>query len=491
MNQLIVIWILLLNWIKPFSTNIIKIIGTVIALCLSFYIYNIYNQVQSQRIYVISYTKGCAKTDSEYLSLDFNYADLKDNNEDTIHSKLSDIKILSLTHTNNVFYNGDSIANCIAISKFDDELKSKINNIDYISNLYVGYDFYDNSWLFSHPTEPIRHIPQYQVIDTCRIDSFLCNLAYTNVEIDNNRPNLLGFYIGRKRHIMRMQSIFGSTTTDDTTSLLVESLRNNISIYEPHWYSAYDISKFQIDIIFDVDTLNQFNITFGGLTDIAEIQPSPDKKTLYGILYNDSEKLEFIRSYGLSLYLQFPKQESLQQTRNYVLSTFITLFLTILATLVFNLIRKVFYKRRLIKKTSKKLFSHHVNSYIFLKNNIIYIDCLATFIITLLIEVFNPYDWMLISKFCVSGIAIGSVLLFKRQYNNDIEKIESVKRYYKRIRFSGFVVFIISYSVFLINDVLNGYMFAFDAIAIIIGAPIGVSITLLPLYILKNKKKRK
>ena len=94
MNQLIVIWILLLNWIKPFSTNIIKIIGTVIALCLSFYIYNIYNQVQSQRIYVISYTKGCAKTDSEYLSLDFNYADLKDNNEDTIHSKLSDIKIL-------------------------------------------------------------------------------------------------------------------------------------------------------------------------------------------------------------------------------------------------------------------------------------------------------------------------------------------------------------------------------------------------------------
>lgn len=284
MSQLIIILLFLRNLFKPFRITFARILFSVIALTLSFYIYHVYNNIQQQNIYIVSRTIGNAKTNAEYLTLNFNYAESKDNQIDTVSSSLIDIRFLEYSNQpDNITYNGDSISKFTAITKYDDSLKNQVKNTDFISNLYVNFDFYDNSWLFSHPIDPLRKIPQYQVIDNCEIDSTLCYISYSNVDIDNNRPNWLGLYIGRKRRIMSMQSLYSSVSDIDSDSLqsgigLIENLNNNIAIYEPHWYSAYDVSKFQLDVHFDVDTLNQFCITFGDLTDISELLPSPDKK---------------------------------------------------------------------------------------------------------------------------------------------------------------------------------------------------------------------
>lgn len=211
---------------------------------------------------------------------------------------------------------------------------------------------------------------------------------------------------------------------------------------------------------------------------------------MYGLIYDDPIKLEFISERGLHLYLQFPKQESLQQTRNYVLSALITLFLTIVATLLFNLCKDIYQRRCRLKKFITHLELHHYKQYLIYKKHILIIDALIASTIILGVIVFNPFDWSALSKCCVVGMVIGFVLSINHSYNVSLEEYPIVIKSNKRIKIGGVGLIFIAFTAFYIHEFIIGIINPIDFIAYIVIGLFGI----MPLIIINNhlkKKKRK
>ena len=89
------------------------------------------------------------------------------------------------------------------------------------------------------------------------------------------------------------------------------------------------------------------------------------KKNIYGLVYSSNEKVQEIQKNGLTIFASFPEYESLQQTRNYILSALITLFLTLTATLGWNFVCKLYKQTKRLKMTRNKSIQSH--EYIFIK----------------------------------------------------------------------------------------------------------------------------
>lgn len=260
--------------------------------------------------------------------------------------------------------------------------------------------------------------------------------------------------------------------------------------YAPHFYSSYDVSKLELKIKFYIDSLSKFSIHFLNLVDVSEIHPSPDAKDSNSLTFTDPNILEYILNNGLSLYIQFPKSESLQESRNYVLSAIITLFLTIISTLLFNHFKKAYLRRKKYVLAIKHTHTNHPRFALSVLKHLILYDISLCGIICLIIMFCNPYDY---KPWEIAILFVGFTFIFpgflyvcrlKEYTTNDIIKQEH-KKWFKIILITIiiFSILLLSISAFYKTIPFN------DAIATMIGAVIGLIIVWGICHIVNKFKK--
>lgn len=91
--------------------------------------------------------------------------------------------------------------------------------------------------------------------------------------------------------------------------------------------------------------LNNLKVDFMGPVELLPMYPSPDIVSMTGFEFTDSLKLRQIMVEGLEFHAKFPQTESLQNARIFFLTTFISLFFSLLCTLCYRIIRQRFKQR--------------------------------------------------------------------------------------------------------------------------------------------------
>ncbi len=85
--------------------------------------------------------------------------------------------------------------------------------------------------------------------------------------------------------------------------------------------------------------LGNLKVDFMGPVELLPMSPEPDIVSMSGFEFTDSLKLRQIMRDGLEFHAKFPQTESLQSARIFFLTTFISLFFTLLCTLGYRIIR--------------------------------------------------------------------------------------------------------------------------------------------------------
>ena len=91
--------------------------------------------------------------------------------------------------------------------------------------------------------------------------------------------------------------------------------------------------------------LGNLKVDFMGPVELLPMYPSPDIVSVTGFEFTDSLKLRQIMEEGLEFHAKFPQTESLQSARIFFLTTFISLFFTLLCTLGYRIIRHKLRKK--------------------------------------------------------------------------------------------------------------------------------------------------
>lgn len=91
--------------------------------------------------------------------------------------------------------------------------------------------------------------------------------------------------------------------------------------------------------------LGKLKVDFMGPVELLPMHPSPDIVLMTGFEFTDSLKLRQIMEEGLEFHAKFPQTESLQSARIFFLTTFISLFFSLLCTLCYRIIRQRFKQR--------------------------------------------------------------------------------------------------------------------------------------------------
>lgn len=147
----------------------------------------------------------------------------------------------------------------------------------------------------------------------------------------------------------------------------------------PHFYSPYDASQCYIRLnfkneypkgIYLTDTSkNIIKIDFKGPAIFEAIQPQPDSTTISSVIYTDLNKIRtIVKSEGFFCKVSLPLTQNLQNTRNFILMTIMTLLFTTICTLGYKILRSRPHKRITIEgfscfapHTSKKSNTAKIN----------------------------------------------------------------------------------------------------------------------------------
>ncbi|MBR6758771.1 MAG: hypothetical protein IKM03_00135 [Alistipes sp.] len=100
--------------------------------------------------------------------------------------------------------------------------------------------------------------------------------------------------------------------------------------------------------------LGNLKVDFMGPVELLPMSPEPDIVSMSGFEFTDSLKLQQIMRDGLEFHAKFPQTESLQSARIFFLTTFISLFFTLLCTLGYRIIRHKLRKSRDSKPAPKQ-----------------------------------------------------------------------------------------------------------------------------------------
>lgn len=427
MNQFIVILILLRNFIFNFKVTITKVICCTIALIFSLYIYEIYNDTKTQKVYVCEKCMGADINSSKLLSISLDYASP---NNDYYQTLLSDTLTGTTIHyQENIFT--DSVKNSSSfVTKeqilsnviLNSEINRKIDSIfissDYLRYFYVITEYDENNWLFPHFSLPsLRKKTLESNTTNCNIreNELLINYA-GQLSSDFKLPGTNNFL--RRKNYFIFESV--NANQEDSIVWFFNELNIPQSPYQPHYYSAYDISQINLRIYFRIDNLEQFRLHFTDLVNYAEIIPKPDMQNAHEICYTDSAKLNKITEYGLDLIVKFPRLESVQESRNYIITAFITLFITILVTSLFKIAVKLKnYRKRLITILNTYRIID-IKKFNYFNKIIVFNDIAIGVVLSFILIFINPYDWNLIMKIAivVLGIFIAYGLFVHRLHLN-------------------------------------------------------------------------
>ncbi len=167
------------------------------------------------------------------------------------------------------------------------------------------------------------------------------------------------------KHISIIESYAGISIIPEVVGNLSNFLGAYLSTNTPHFnnypsiWELWDISQKTYRIYYTTDSdpastiyangkpipdnkllpLGNLKVDFMGPVELLPMSPEPDIVSMSGFEFTDSLKLRQIMRDGLEFHAKFPQTESLQSARIFFLTTFISLFFTLLCTLGYRLIR--------------------------------------------------------------------------------------------------------------------------------------------------------
>ena len=113
--------------------------------------------------------------------------------------------------------------------------------------------------------------------------------------------------------------------------------------------APYDVT--QGSLVYHIDTdvrLDTLRIDMCRPTEFSQMIPQPDCIAMDAIIFADSAKLRIIQREGLKFHVKLPTMQNLQNMRSYLITTFISLFFTLLMTLLYKK-----FKEYIIRKTQQ------------------------------------------------------------------------------------------------------------------------------------------
>lgn len=93
--------------------------------------------------------------------------------------------------------------------------------------------------------------------------------------------------------------------------------------------------------------LKELKVDFGGPTEFLAMYPEPDVMTVSGFMFTDSLKLQQIMSDGIEFHAKFPQTEGLQNARMFVVTTLISILISVVFTLSYQIIKAKYDKWQL------------------------------------------------------------------------------------------------------------------------------------------------
>lgn len=513
MNQLIVILIIIRNWIKPHSASLLKLTACIIGLLISFAIYDQYNSIESQQITICCNTSKSLDLfkggGSLYVNLDYSQSEDKAlwDSRDLLGDDIREISgnyvrysglrspkdTITPLSKNEYLLSNDLLDALPALPDIADALPDSIVGYTYCS---IFFTYNDNAWFMPRLTESIRNTllnPQILYTDTVNQHitvNTICEIPEERIVNGPKDKTLSGWRVGRKHHYFYLESLNLFNFPDSG------SVYNNSDIffkqmlicpnryYAPKFTSAYDVSKLNLKLVLEGDSLRDFTLGFRSPVEFSDTYPAPDKVHTSYIEYMDAAKIETIKENGLNIFVKFPECESLQESRNYILSAIITLFLTLTATIGWTLFRKAHKQKSRINKFFKRLGNSHAEYFIKFKNRVLFSNLIIAVIVLSIFFILNPYDWLWVEFLCVL-IILSGLVVFMNALSTMLQTSTQIMicRYRWRLLSSGLSITFVGFGLLLlcqhichIRDIIfDGGLFIF--IATTVGCAIGLYIS--------------
>ena len=133
---------------------------------------------------------------------------------------------------------------------------------------------------------------------------------------------------------------------DDCAEVEILDKGNLGPLSRPRWYSLYDVSQSYFNVKLDGNFRDgSLIIDCVGATDYSYMIPEPDVITMSSIEFTDKEKIEQIKSHGLTFHATYKELENFQNARVFLVSALISALLAIFVTFIILAIYKMFKKR--------------------------------------------------------------------------------------------------------------------------------------------------
>lgn len=361
MNSFIVIFIIIRSWLKSIKYDLTKFIFCILGLLISIYVYGIYNSVVEQNVSINTIGIGnCINHVDYYVPL----SGFFDNDNKNSAIKICDEQLDTLIRTNEV-YSITYISNNIDRSKnlFDSipyYLQKKLPK-DYFFNIYVKtdlkYSFINNNWLSLHRRNNDGYGHRHFVADSLDHARYYSDNFYHTIKGTHNHK-----YLSFDKDVTYIN---GEHIYVDTLMLPNHIYVTSFPIdhkYSNDWYDSHDISKFKVTFTTETENIGIIKFSYTD-ENVYNVFPNPDEWGNDYFTFNSKQKIEDICKNGLQMSVNHPDKEPVQSARNFILSAFITLFLTLCCTFSFAIVQSKIKARSKRVQLIKQLLQRNKERY--------------------------------------------------------------------------------------------------------------------------------
>lgn len=471
-----------------------------LGLLISFILYKQYNTIQTQKLTYTADATANLNTLDHNVVFCFEYGD-----GDKFDFKLAeDISITGsyfLDRWNLVNISSpdcpkvipDTIVANSVLTQSNPEIYSEVRSkgmFDAFIRSSLIAEFDDNLWMFPHPVNR-RNFNKYQnIIKFESKEKTLVTKSIVELEPQtSSERTFLGLTFGKEKHVFDYES-FKAFDISDSIVCYNGDIDMPEAINPPHLFSAFDVSQLDLSIRLDCDTLSQFTILYNCPVEYLEIIPSPDFKNSREISFTNPKKIKQLRENGMHIYLRFPNLMYLQQTRNYILSALITLFLSLLATYIYAIVKKAYKKCQKIRHSQSMQNYKHPRLILRLHLEVLSYVLIAAMVIMTVIFLINPYKW---SGLVMLSIALSATCAIIGYYCGIKNRKWAKRAPYsiKKMMFKYYFIFVVSASVCLILALVLYYAREFAKFSDIIYVVAFVIVLLFFNFYFEYKKLRK
>ncbi len=330
-NYFIQIWIILKELLKTRKVETWKIIWSFIATIVLIILFILTNKVHEERIeFAFNQIYGTSQ-DSLRLDLKFNRGVFENANEDVYNTIFLDSYPLA-DSTQIIDF---KLFNETEFKHFETICKDENVPIQNIDRIYE--------------TSLANTIPWY--IRSTRISSVNRTKYYQNQFIRLPISQSITKKEGYRYNEFSHKVIFLSSNV----SYMHKNRNARIAKYRS-FFSPYDISQECIFLNIDsnIDYI-KLGISCYGPVEFSAMVPSPDSIYMDRIVFEDQDKISKIKSSGLKFHTKYVQLDNLQNMRSFMITTFLSLFITLFCTLSFKYIKlRIKVAKRYIRYKSLK-----------------------------------------------------------------------------------------------------------------------------------------